>query len=157
MHNYGTEGDVNYMVIDILGPSLEDLFNYCGRQLSLKTTLMLVIQLIDRFKYIHEKTFVHRDIKPDNFLMGLREKSHVAYIVDYGLAKRYYDPRSGMHIPYRNDKSLTGTARYASSCSPRGGISSQRRSESPWFRYALLFQGCAPMAEPAGLYAVRKV
>lgn len=80
----------------------------------MKTTLMLVIQLIDRFKYIHEKTFVHRDIKPDNFLMGLREKSHVAYIVDYGLAKRYYDPRSGMHIPYRNDKSLTGTARYAS-------------------------------------------
>lgn len=47
MQNYGTEGDVNYMVIDILGPSLEDLFNYCGRQLSLKTTLMLVIQLID--------------------------------------------------------------------------------------------------------------
>lgn len=102
------------MVIDILGPSLEDLFNFCGRQLSLKTTLMLVIQLVERFKYIHEKTFVHRDIKPDNFLMGMREKSHVAYIVDYGLAKRYYDPRTGQHIPYRNDKSLTGTARYAS-------------------------------------------
>ena len=75
---------------------------------------MLVIQLVERFKYIHEKTFVHRDIKPDNFLMGLRDKSNVAYIVDYGLAKRYYDPRTGMHIPYRNDKSLTGTARYAS-------------------------------------------
>ena len=102
------------MIIDILGPSLEDLFNFCGRQLSLKTTLMLVIQLVERFKYIHEKTFVHRDIKPDNFLMGLRETSHVAYIVDYGLAKRYYDPRTGAHIPYRNDKSLTGTARYAS-------------------------------------------
>jgi serine/threonine protein kinase len=75
---------------------------------------MLVTQLVDRFKYIHEKTFVHRDIKPDNFLMGLKEKSNVAYIVDYGLAKRYYDPRTGAHIPYRNDKSLTGTARYAS-------------------------------------------
>ena len=102
------------MVIDILGPSLEDLFNFCGRILSVKTTLMLVIQLVERFKYIHEKTFVHRDIKPDNFLMGMRDKSHVAYIVDYGLAKRYYDPRTGAHIPYRNDKSLTGTARYAS-------------------------------------------
>ena len=114
MHYYAQEGDVNYMVIDILGPSLEDIFNFCGRILSLKTTLMLVIQLIERFKYIHEKTFVHRDIKPDNFLMGMREKSHVAYIVDYGLAKRYFDPRTGLHIAYRNDKSLTGTARYAS-------------------------------------------
>ena len=114
VYNFGTEGDVNYMVIDILGPSLEDLFNYCNRQLSLQTTLMLITQLIERFKFIHEKSFVHRDIKPDNFLMGLRDKSHVAYIVDYGLAKRYYDIRTGVHIPYRNDKSLTGTARYAS-------------------------------------------
>lgn len=102
------------MVIDILGPSLEDLFNYCGRKFSLKTTLMLVTQLVDRFRYIHRKTFVHRDIKPDNFLMGLGANSHVAYVVDYGLAKRFYDPRTRTHIPYRNDKSLTGTARYAS-------------------------------------------
>ena len=102
------------MVIDILGPSLEDLFNYCGRQFSLKTTLLLTTQLIERFKYIHNKTFIHRDIKPDNFLMGLKDKSHILYIVDYGLAKRYIDPRTKVHIAYRNDKSLTGTARYAS-------------------------------------------
>ena len=114
MHYYGTDRDFNYMVIDILGPSLEDLFNYCGRQFSLKTTLLLVTQLVERFRYIHKRTFVHRDIKPDNFLMGLKDKSHVAYIVDYGLAKRFYDPKAKTHIPYRNDKSLTGTARYAS-------------------------------------------
>jgi serine/threonine protein kinase len=114
MHTYGSEGDYNYMVIDILGPSLEDLFNYCNRKFSLKTTLKLITQLLDRFKYIHKKYFVHRDIKPDNFLMGLKDTTHVAYIVDYGLAKRYLDVRTKMHIAYRNDKSLTGTARYAS-------------------------------------------
>jgi hypothetical protein len=50
MHTYDKEGEINYMVIDILGPSLEDLFNYCGRQFTLKTTIMLVKQLVDRFK-----------------------------------------------------------------------------------------------------------
>jgi serine/threonine protein kinase len=82
------------MVIDSLGPSLEDMFNYCGRQLSLKTTLMLITQLVERFEYLHSKSFIHRDIKPDNFLMGLKDKSDVVYVVDYGLAKRYQDPRT---------------------------------------------------------------
>ena len=145
VYNYGTEGDVNFMVIDILGPSLEDLFNFCGRQLSLKTTLMLIIQLIDRFKYIHEKTFVHRDIKPDNFLMGLKDKSGVAYIVDYGLAKRYYDPRTGQHIPYRNDKSLTGTARYASIHAHMGEELARRDDlEALGFVMLYFFKGVLP-------------
>jgi serine/threonine protein kinase len=46
--------------------------------------------------------------------MGLKEKTHVVHIVDYGLAKRFFDPKTKVHIPYRDDKSLTGTARYAS-------------------------------------------
>ena len=86
------------MVIDLLGPSLEDLFNYCERKLSLKTTVMLVYQLVERFKYIHNHTFVHRDIKPDNFLMGTKDKASVVYVVDYGLAKRFFDPRTRQHI-----------------------------------------------------------
>lgn len=75
---------------------------------------MLVTQLIERFRYIHNRTFVHRDIKPDNFLMGLKENSHIVNIVDFGLAKRFFDTRTRQHIPFRTDKSLTGTARYAS-------------------------------------------
>lgn len=75
---------------------------------------MLACQLIKRFEYLHSRNFVHRDVKPDNFLMGLGKKSNLLYVVDMGLAKRYFDPNSQQHIAYRNDKSLTGTARYAS-------------------------------------------
>jgi serine/threonine protein kinase len=133
------------MVIDILGPSLEDLFNYCGRQFTLKTTLMLVTQLVERFSYIHKKTFVHRDIKPDNFLMGLKDKSHICFIVDYGLAKRFYDTKTKTHIPYRNDKSLTGTARYASIHAHLGEELSRRDDlEAVGFVMLYFFKGQLP-------------
>ncbi|XP_066360846.1 uncharacterized protein [Miscanthus floridulus] len=68
---YRVEGEYNVMVIDLLGPSLEDLFNYCSRKFSLKTLLMLADQMINRVEYMHQKGFLHRDIRPDNFLMGL--------------------------------------------------------------------------------------
>jgi len=58
--------------------------------------------------------FFYRDIKPDNFLMGLGKKGNLVYIIDFGLAKKYRDGRSHQHIPYRENKNLTGTARYAS-------------------------------------------
>ena len=69
---------------------------------------------ISRIEYIHSKHFIHRDVKPDNFLMGLGKKGNLVYIIDFGLAKKYRDARSHQHIPYRENKNLTGTARYAS-------------------------------------------
>jgi len=60
---YGVEGDYNVMVIDLLGPSMEDLFNFCGRKFSLKTVLMLADQMISRVEYLHAKNFIHRDSK----------------------------------------------------------------------------------------------
>jgi serine/threonine protein kinase len=73
---FGVEGEFNCMVIDLLGPSMEEFFNYCSRSFSLKTVLMLADQMINRVEYMHVKGFLHRDIKPDNFLMGLGRKAN---------------------------------------------------------------------------------
>jgi serine/threonine protein kinase len=63
---------------------------------------------------LHSRNFLHRDIKPDNFLTGPGKKSHYIYLIDFGLAKRFKDPKTNQHIPFRTDKTLTGTARYGS-------------------------------------------
>ena len=100
--------------MDLLGPSLEDLFNFCSRRFTMKTVLMLADQMIGRVEYVHNKNFIHRDIKPDNFLMGIGRHCNKLFLIDFGLAKKYRDTRTRQHIPYREDKNLTGTARYAS-------------------------------------------
>ncbi|KAJ8964163.1 hypothetical protein NQ317_017539 [Molorchus minor] len=104
----GSEGDYNVMVMELLGPSLEDLFNFCSRRFTLKTVLLLADQLISRTDFIHSRNFIHRDIKPDNFLMGLGKKGNLVYIIDFGLAKKYRDGRTHQHIPYKENKNLTG-------------------------------------------------
>ena len=89
VYYYGTEGDYNVLAMELLGPSLEELMAKCGGKFTMKTTLMLADQMIQRVEFFHTKHFLHRDVKPSNFLIGTQKKEHMLFIIDLGLARKY--------------------------------------------------------------------
>ncbi|KAF8352011.1 kinase-like protein [Amanita rubescens] len=144
IHWYGTttddttECDYNAMVLELLGPSLEDLFNSCNRKFTLKTVLLLAEQMISRIEYIHSQYFVHCDIKPENFLMGIGQHEYLVNIIDFGLAKKYCDSHTRLHIPYKENQDLTGTVRY-SSINAHAGVEQTRRDDLESLAYVLIY------------------
>ena len=135
---YGTHNNFNVMVLDLLGPSLEELFTKCGRRFSLKTTLKLADQMLERCEALHGRHLIHRDVKPANFTMGDAAASPLCYCIDFGLSKRFRNPHTLQHIPHRVGKSLTGTPRYAS-ISNHLGIEQSRRDDLEAVGYVLVY------------------
>ena len=138
MHWFGIAGEYNAMVMDLLGQNLEDLYNYCAKNFTLKTILMIIIQMIERLKHVHDNHYIHRDIKPENFLIGKDTTAKTIYLLDFGLAKRYRDEYTHIHIPLKENRNLTGTARYAS-CNAHNGLEQSRRDDMGSIGYLFLY------------------
>ncbi|KAM0682790.1 hypothetical protein MDAP_002025 [Mitosporidium daphniae] len=139
------EGDSS-LVMELLGPSLEELFNRSSRLFALPIVLILADQMIQRIESLHSRYFLHRDIKPDNFVVGRTtdpsdsvtiDGNTCVYLIDFGLAKAYRRPGSA-HIPFRDGKHLTGTARYASLNAHRG-YEQSRRDDLESLGYVLIY------------------
>jgi len=142
----GKHGDYNVLIIDRLGADLERLFKMCNRHFSLKTVLQLADQLISRIEYIHSQDLVHRDVKPANFVMGAGKTAGLVNVIDFGLAKRFRDPRTGYHIPYAQDGAHgVGTALFASLHTHVGTEASRRDDlESLAYMFIYFLRGTLP-------------
>jgi serine/threonine protein kinase len=128
----------NYLLMELLGKSIDKLFSDNKRQFSYKTIFQIGYQMIERIQYVHSKGYIHRDIKPGNFVVGLGDKSKIIYIIDFGLSKRYIDKNTNKHIPYKEGKGLTGTARYVSLFT-HYGIEQSRRDDIEGIAYNLIY------------------
>lgn len=134
---YGEQDDYNVLIIEYMGNTIESLFTQCGRKFSLKTTLMIGVQIFDLIEYLHRCNFIHRDLKPENFVMGDGLKSHLVYMIDFGLSKRYKNAEN-QHMKLNTGKKLVGTARYAS-INNHKGLESSRRDDLESFAYLLIY------------------
>lgn len=126
------------MVMDLLGTNLGVLFDECGSKFSTKTVAMLADQMISRLEYLHNMNILHRDIKPENFVMGVENTRNTLYLVDFGLSKAFRDAKTNQHMCFRDGKSLTGTARYAS-VNTHQGIEATRRDDLESVGYVLMY------------------
>ena len=142
--SFGYSGDYNLLVMQYMDKSLEDIF-HIRKTFSIKTTAMIGFQLIGVLHFIHDKNFIHRDVKPDNCVMGSDELNENLYLIDFGLAKKYRSSRTLQQYPMTKKKKLTGTARYASIHALEGLEQSRRDDmESVGYVMAYLLRGGLP-------------
>ena len=127
----------NYLLMQLLGKSLDNLFSDTNRKFSIKTVSQIGYQMVQRIEYVHSKGYIHRDIKPGNFLIGKNLDCKKIYIIDFGLSKKYID-KNNNHILYKEGKGLTGTARYVS-LNTHYGIEQSRRDDMEGIAYNLIY------------------
>jgi len=125
------------IIMDVLGPSLSDLFYTQNKHFTLKTTLMLADQMIKRLEQLHSAGIIHRDIKPGNFVMGVGANAHKVYLIDFGLAN-FFRNTDGSHMAYRTDAPFRGTHRYAS-INAHFKIEQSRRDDLEGLGYVLIY------------------
>jgi len=147
---YGIIEHYNYMVIDRLGESLEQLKENCGGKLDLYTTITLGLQILQRVEDIHKKNIIHRDIKPENLLMNVgNNNKKILYIIDFGLSKLY--KITGNHLKCEKGRSIVGTLRFVSLNIHKGYTPSRRDDlESVGYTLLYLLYGSLPWVDTTG-------
>ena len=123
--SFGKVKNYNILVEPLLGKSLFDIFAENHKEMPLEDVCLIGKQVIDRIQWVHSKYIVHRDIKPDNFLIGKKDPN-VIYLIDFGLSKKYRSSTTNKHIRFGFTGKLTGTVRFASANALRGGEQSRR-------------------------------
>ncbi|KDD74578.1 hypothetical protein H632_c1211p0, partial [Helicosporidium sp. ATCC 50920] len=141
IHYKGRQGDYYVMVMDRLGPSLWDLWNSRGQLMSAEMVATVAVEAISILQRLHARGFVHGDIKPENFLLGVpgTPDEKRLFLVDLGLATRWRDAVCGAHVEYdQRPDVFRGTVRYASVHAHLGRTAS-RRDDLESLAYTLLF------------------
>lgn len=139
---FGTENNYNYIVMDLLNLSLNQMRENNDGKISLNDILLISIQLINCIEKLHNIGIIHRDLKPENIMTTMRENN--VYLIDFGIA-RYYLNQDRVHIPITNNKKLIGNVRYAS-LNIHNGIEPSRRDDliSLGYIFILCLKGKLP-------------
>ena len=136
---FGYSSQHNILVMELMGKSLEDIFEeFPYKKFSVRCVCNIGFQMVEILEFIHNKHIIHRDIKPDNFVVGLNEKRKYVYILDFGLSKKYRSSKTLKHYPVIKSKNLTGTARYAS-INALNGLTQSRRDDLEAVGYVLMY------------------
>ena len=136
---YAHDHNFNILVMELMGKSLEEIFESLpNKKMSINCVCKLGIQMLQILEHIHNRHIIHRDIKPDNFVMGRGDKSKYVYLLDFGLAKKYRSSTTLLHYRMIKKKNLTGTARYAS-INALNGLTQSRRDDLEAVGYVLMY------------------
>lgn len=150
VYDYFRENGRNYLVMDLLGRSISDIFKRNDRKFSLKTVMMLGELMLMDLEYFHSHNIIHKDVKPNNFMFGLKEDSKQLFLIDLGFAKKFI--QNGRHIPFKENKGFKGTYRY-SSLNSHFGYELSRRDDLESLCYVMLYlvKGVLPWQNLYGL------
>ncbi|KAG1888802.1 kinase-like domain-containing protein [Suillus subluteus] len=141
---FGRESAYHVLVLELLRPSLHQLFLANNQRFSLLNVMNLRVQLLSRLEYIHSRNYVHGDIKLQNILVGLGNLRHTAYIIDFGIMKTYWNTKTSDHVPFCHGRSLSGTPAFTS-INNHLGVEPGRRDDLESLTYMLIYFLCGSL------------